>query len=36
MPTMLPVGTSDAGSVITSKLAAGADFIMANVHPFVR
>lgn len=30
----IPVGTADAGSEITTILATGADFIMANVHPW--
>jgi glucan 1,3-beta-glucosidase len=30
----IPVGTADAGSMITSALAASADYIMANVHPW--
>ncbi|GAA5895490.1 uncharacterized protein JCM6883_001524 [Sporobolomyces salmoneus] len=30
----LPVGTSDAGSEFTSTYVAGADYIMANVHPW--
>ncbi|KAM0747073.1 glycoside hydrolase [Meredithblackwellia eburnea MCA 4105] len=30
----LPVGTADAGSVLTATLAKGVDFFMANVHPF--
>lgn len=29
----LPVGTSDAGSVMSTQLATGIDFFMANVHP---
>lgn len=31
---VLPVGTSDAGSLVTTTLAEGSDFIQANVHPF--
>lgn len=31
---VLPVGTADAGSMITTTLATGADYIMANVHPW--
>ncbi|BGP01034.1 Glycoside hydrolase family 17 protein [Rhodotorula toruloides] len=34
LPKTLPVGTADAGSAFTTTLAAGADFIMANVHPW--
>jgi hypothetical protein len=30
----LPIGTADAGSMITEALAEASDFIMANVHPF--
>jgi exo-beta-1,3-glucanase (GH17 family) len=30
----LPVGTADAGSMITTQLAQGCDFVMANVHPW--
>ncbi|GAA5878787.1 hypothetical protein JCM1840_007246 [Sporobolomyces johnsonii] len=30
----LPVGTADAGSVFTTALADGSDYIMANVHPW--
>lgn len=30
----LPIGTSDAGSVMSTQLATGIDFFMANVHPF--
>lgn len=30
---VLPVGTSDAGSLVTTTLAEGSDFIQANVHP---
>ncbi|KAK4698850.1 hypothetical protein P7C70_g7419, partial [Phenoliferia sp. Uapishka_3] len=30
----IPVGTGDAGSMISAPIAAGADFFMANVHPF--
>ena len=29
----LPIGTSDAGSVLSTTLAKGIDFYMANVHP---
>ncbi|PWY97954.1 glycoside hydrolase [Testicularia cyperi] len=31
---VIPVGTADAGSMITTQLASGADYIMANVHPW--
>ncbi|GAA5991014.1 hypothetical protein JCM10908_006499 [Rhodotorula pacifica] len=36
LPKTLPVGTADAGSSFTNAntLAAGSDFIMANVHPW--
>lgn len=36
LPKTLPVGTADAGSAFTNAntLAAGSDFIMANVHPW--
>ncbi|GAA5860843.1 hypothetical protein JCM3774_003161 [Rhodotorula dairenensis] len=36
LPKTLPVGTADAGSSFTNanSLAAGSDFIMANVHPW--
>ncbi|ORY31807.1 glycoside hydrolase superfamily [Naematelia encephala] len=30
----LPVGTSDAGSIMSTTLAEGIDFFMANVHPW--
>ncbi|CAG8671531.1 16683_t:CDS:2, partial [Acaulospora colombiana] len=30
----IPVGSADAGSQITPELAAAADYIMANTHPF--
>ncbi|KZT52945.1 glycoside hydrolase family 17 protein [Calocera cornea HHB12733] len=30
----IPVGTADAGSMLTPHLLAGADFGMANVHPW--
>ncbi|GAA5873685.1 hypothetical protein JCM16303_002556 [Sporobolomyces ruberrimus] len=30
----VPVGVADAGSEFTTTLASGADYIMANVHPF--
>ncbi|UZJ56571.1 hypothetical protein CBS101457_005891 [Exobasidium rhododendri] len=30
----IPVGTADAGSMITTTLAAGSDYVMANVHPW--
>jgi exo-beta-1,3-glucanase (GH17 family) len=30
----LPVGTADAGSMITTTLAQGSDYVMANVHPW--
>lgn len=30
----LPVGTADAGSMITTSLAQGSDYVMANVHPW--
>ncbi|MBW0538823.1 hypothetical protein O181_078538 [Austropuccinia psidii MF-1] len=31
---VIPLGTADAGSAITTPLCAGADYIMANVHPW--
>ena len=34
LPKTLPVGTADAGSMVTTTLSEGADFIMANVHPW--
>ncbi|CEQ41231.1 SPOSA6832_02916 [Sporobolomyces salmonicolor] len=34
LPKTLPVGTADAGSVFTTALADGSDYIMANVHPW--
>ena len=30
----LPIGTSDAGSLMSTTLASGIDFFMANVHPW--
>lgn len=30
----LPLGTSDAGSVMSVTLARGVDYFMANVHPY--
>jgi glucan 1,3-beta-glucosidase len=30
----LPIGTSDAGSLLSTTLATGIDFFMANVHPW--
>ncbi|KAJ9475808.1 putative family 17 glucosidase SCW10 [Pseudozyma hubeiensis] len=30
----IPIGTADAGSMITTTLASGADYVMANVHPW--
>ncbi|TKY87591.1 hypothetical protein EX895_003605 [Sporisorium graminicola] len=30
----VPIGTADAGSMVTTQLASGADYIMANVHPW--
>ncbi|GAA5926995.1 uncharacterized protein JCM15063_000427 [Sporobolomyces koalae] len=30
----IPVGVADAGSVFTTTFASGADYIMANVHPW--
>ncbi|KAI8460849.1 glycoside hydrolase superfamily [Phakopsora pachyrhizi] len=30
----IPLGTADAGSAVTKELCAGADYIMANVHPW--
>ncbi|ODN93554.1 glucan 1,3-beta-glucosidase [Cryptococcus wingfieldii CBS 7118] len=31
---VLPVGTSDAGSIMSKKLGEGVDYFMANVHPY--
>ncbi|KAK4686138.1 hypothetical protein P7C73_g3992, partial [Tremellales sp. Uapishka_1] len=31
---VLPIGTSDAGSILTKTLAEGIDYFMANVHPW--
>lgn len=31
---VIPLGTADAGSAVTRELCAGADYIMANVHPW--
>ncbi|KAJ1024087.1 hypothetical protein NDA16_002926 [Ustilago loliicola] len=30
----IPIGTADAGSMISLQLASGADYVMANVHPW--
>ncbi|WVQ84409.1 hypothetical protein IAT38_006561 [Cryptococcus sp. DSM 104549] len=30
----LPIGTSDAGSILSKTLASGVDYFMANVHPY--
>ncbi|KNZ63274.1 hypothetical protein VP01_1165g4 [Puccinia sorghi] len=30
----IPLGTADAGSAVTKELCAGADYVMANVHPW--
>lgn len=30
----IPVGTADAGSMITAALSSSADYVMANVHPW--
>ncbi|SPO30541.1 uncharacterized protein UTRI_06471 [Ustilago trichophora] len=30
----IPIGTADAGSMISTQLATGADYVMANVHPW--
>jgi exo-beta-1,3-glucanase (GH17 family) len=30
----VPVGTADAGSMVSTTLAAGVDYYMANVHPW--
>lgn len=32
LPKTIPVGTADAGSMITETLSAGCDYVMANVH----
>lgn len=34
LPKTLPVGTADAGSMITTTLSQGSDYVMANVHPW--
>ncbi|KAK0521971.1 hypothetical protein OC842_006609 [Tilletia horrida] len=34
LPKTLPVGTGDAGSMITAALAAASDYIQANIHPW--
>jgi len=34
LPKTIPVGTGDAGSMITTTLAQGCDFIMSNNHAF--
>ena len=34
LPKHLPIGTSDAGSLLSTSLATGIDFFMANVHPW--
>ena len=34
LPRTIPVGTADTGSRITTSLAQGSDYIMANVHPW--
>lgn len=30
LPKTIPVGTADAGSMITTSLAQGSDYVMAN------
>ncbi|CBQ71401.1 conserved hypothetical protein [Sporisorium reilianum SRZ2] len=30
----VPIGTADAGSMVSTQLASGADYVMANVHPW--
>ncbi|EST07417.1 Glycoside hydrolase, family 17 [Kalmanozyma brasiliensis GHG001] len=30
----IPIGTADAGSMVSTQLATGADYVMANVHPW--
>ena len=30
----LDIGTSDAGSILTTALAQGVDYFMSNVHPW--
>ncbi|PWN91767.1 glycoside hydrolase [Acaromyces ingoldii] len=32
LPKTIPVGTADAGSMVTTSLAQGSDYVMANVH----
>lgn len=32
LPKTIPVGTADAGSMITTSLGQGSDYVMANVH----
>ncbi|KAL8278806.1 hypothetical protein RQP46_008875 [Phenoliferia psychrophenolica] len=34
LPKTIPVGTADAGSMISLAIAEASDFFMANVHPF--
>ncbi|PWN47771.1 glycoside hydrolase [Violaceomyces palustris] len=34
LPKTIPVGTADAGSMITTQLSEGADYIFANIHGF--
>lgn len=34
LPKTLPVGTADAGSMVSTTLTAGVDYFMANVHPW--
>ncbi|EGG07014.1 family 17 glycoside hydrolase [Melampsora larici-populina 98AG31] len=34
LPKSIPLGTADAGSAVTKELCAGADYVMANVHPW--
>lgn len=34
LPKTIPVGTADAGSMITTSLSEGSDYVMANVHPW--
>jgi exo-beta-1,3-glucanase (GH17 family) len=34
LPKTLPVGTADAGSMVTTTLSQGSDYVMANVHPW--
>jgi exo-beta-1,3-glucanase (GH17 family) len=34
LPKTIPIGTSDAGSMLSTALGQGCDYVMANDHPF--